>query len=283
VKEIEREAVTLQGQKFYAHEWIPDEVRGTVVLVHGLGEHVCRYKHVARELNEAGFALFGFDLPGHGHTGGPQGHIPSFQHVSEMISSMLDKAAEAYPNQPHFLYGHSLGGALVLYHMITQKPDLNGVISTSPALGTAEPTPAWKVILGKVLYKLYPAFPMENGLDVTALSHIPEVVKAYQIDPLVHSKVSVRLGLDVLQNGPWIIEHAADFPDIPLLLMAGSKDRIVSPDRVNELAKKFKNGNLTFKMWDGLYHELHNEVEQTMVIKFMVDWLLKHSEPDSRP
>ena len=47
--------------------------KAVVCLVHGLGEHTGRYAHVAAALNDAGYAVLGVDLRGHGKSGGPRG------------------------------------------------------------------------------------------------------------------------------------------------------------------------------------------------------------------
>jgi alpha-beta hydrolase superfamily lysophospholipase len=268
----EQMVVSPRGEQIFVHEWIPQTVKGTVVLVHGLGEHVGRYEHVARAFNEANYALLGFDLPGHGRTGGVRGHIPSTGVVMDLISSRLADASLRFPEVPHFLYGHSLGGNHVLYHGLTCRPAVAGIISTSPGLGLAKAAPAWQLALVKLLVRLAPSMTINNGLDRSGLSHDPAVIQAYQDDPLVHPKISTRLALDLVSNGEWIIAHAGEFPSIPLLLMQGSLDRLVSPQATDAFAKGC-SAQLTYKVWEGLYHELHNEFEKDETIQFMVDWM----------
>jgi acylglycerol lipase len=261
------------GIQISIQEWIPDETRGTVVMVHGLGDHLCRYEHVAQRLNQAGFAVFRFDLPGHGHSGGTRGHIASYDIVMDLITTLLDEAREKFSGLPQFLYGHSLGGSLVLNYGITQKPvNLTGMISSSPGLGAAGSVPAWKLAFGQVLYNLAPSTTMENGLDLSGLSRDPSILKAYIADPLVHGKVSARLGLDIINKGRWIIEHAGEFPSIPLLLMQGSADRLVDPKATDSFALKC-SARLTYKIWEGFYHELHNEPEKEAILQYIIDWM----------
>lgn len=273
----QREWTVMTPEKLpvYAREWAPPVAKGAIVLVHGLGEHVQRYSHVAQSLTGAGYSLVGFDLPGHGKTPGTRGHIPSYPMVMDLITRMLEETNAKYPHLPHFLYGHSLGGNLVLYYAIHEKPRLSGVIVTSPGLGTSVPVPAWKTALGKVLYNMAPSFQMDNGLDITGLSHDQAVVEAYRKDPLVHPKVSTRLGLDTLANGRWIVEHASEFPPVPLLLMQGSADRVIDPKLTKRFADCFR-GDLSFKMWEDGYHELHNEPNKQEVLKTMIEWLDEH-------
>ena len=150
----EKMVTSPQGRQIFIQEWIPPTVKGTVVLVHGLGEQASRYAHVARAFNQAGYAVLGFDLPGHGHTGGRRGHIPSLDAVKDLIDFRLADASQRFPAARHFLYGHSMGGNFVLSYALTRQPQLSGIISTSPALGQAKPFPLWLVALVTQLAKV---------------------------------------------------------------------------------------------------------------------------------
>lgn len=263
---------TADSEKLFTCDWRPDgQTDSVIVLVHGLGEHCQRYRHVADFLTGNGIAILTFDLRGHGKSGGSRGHIPSYDLAMDDIDALLKMAADRFPKKSLFLYGHSLGGNLVLYHLLHRKPVIDGAIVTSPGLRTAGEVPAWKVSLGRILYKLVPSFQMDNGLDVTGLSRNQAVVDAYKADPLVHPLVSARLGLDIIENGKGILRHAAAL-SIPTLLMVGSADRIIDPQAVREFAEK-AGKMVTFHEWPGGYHELHNDLEQKLVMQMILDWV----------
>lgn len=265
---------TTSGLEIFYEEWLPDDPKAVVVLVHGLGEHCGRYAHVAAAFNQAGYALLTMDLPGHGQTGGTRGHIPSTGMVMELIHQRLEEAHRRFPQLPRFLYGHSMGGNLVLYFTLNRKPKIEGIIVTSPGLGTGEPVPAWKMALGNALYNLAPSALMANGLDREGLSHDRAVIDRYISDPLVHDRISARLGMDLIRNGIWIIENAAAFPPLlPILLMQGSADHVVSPQKTQQLATGLAEKKLTYRVWDGYFHELHNEPQKDQVIRTMIDWM----------
>jgi acylglycerol lipase len=263
---------TEDGLRLYAQGWQPEiEPRGVVCLVHGLGEHSGRYAHLAAFLNQAGYALLAFDLRGHGKSEGQRGHTPSCEVLLDDISQLLEEAAERYPDLPRFLYGHSLGGSLVTEYALRRCPQLAGVIATGPLLRTAFAPPAWKLTLAKIMRSLWPTLSLSNELDRQGLSHDPEVVRAYNEDPLVHDRLSARLGMDMLQSGLWALEHAAAFP-LPLLLMHGGADRITSAQASREFAAQ-AGDVCTLRIWDGLYHEIHNEPEQGQVFTYLLEWL----------
>jgi len=152
---------------------------------------------------------------------------------------------------------------------------LAGVIATGPHLRLAFTPPPVKVILGRVMNALWPSFTQPSGLEVAALSCDPAVVRAYVDDPLVHDRVSGRLYFGLTDAGQWALEHAAEFP-LPLLLMHSSADRICSAEASQEFAAQVP-GDCTLKIWEGLYHEMHNEPEKEEVIAFLVDWLEAHT------
>ena len=258
--------------QFHFQGWEPEaSLRAIVCLVHGLGEHTGRYAHVAAALNEAGYAVLGFDLRGHGKSEGLRGHTPSYDALMDDIGRLLDEAAQRYPGKSQFIYGHSLGGNLALNYALRRKSPLAGVVSTSPAIRVGKPLPATQLTLAKVMNKLRPTMQMPNGLALDNLARDPEVIRAYRSDPLVHDKISVRLAVEMLQAGEWALAHAAEFP-LPLLLVHGSADELTSAAATQEFAGKVR-GDCTLKIWDGFYHETHNEPEKAEVLAFMVAWI----------
>ena len=247
--------------------------KAVICLVHGHGEHIGRYNHLAARLNDADYTFIGFDHRGHGQSEGIRGHIPSYDALLDDIEIFLAEVAEDYPDSPIILYGHSMGGNLVLNYALRRNPKLKGIISTSPWLKLAFEPPAIQVFMGKMMDKIYPAFIQTSGLDTAHLSHDPEVVRAYKNDPYIHDKISARLFVGMYESGLWALDHAAEF-SLPLLLMHGSEDKITSAKASQEFAKK-SGKNTTLKIWDGLYHETHNEPEQNEIFDKIINWLGK--------
>jgi alpha-beta hydrolase superfamily lysophospholipase len=267
---------TEDGVRLYGQGWERDGApRATVCLVHGLGDHSGRYGPVAAHLNEAGYAVLAYDQRGHGKSDGKRGHSPSYDRTMDDIALLLAEASARYPGSPRFLYGHSLGGSLVLNYALRRKPTLEGVIATSPGLRPAMPVAGWKQALMGPLYNRMPGLQMPNGLDITGISRNPEVISAYRRDPLVHDRASVRFGADILSSGEWALEHAREF-SLPLLLLHGSADRVTCPNASAEFASKM-NGPCTFTLVGGGYHELHNEPESHQVLDAVVAWLDQHT------
>ena len=276
MKHFEWTWYTADKTRLYAQSWQPDGTAvGVVGLVHGLGDHSSRYAHVAAALAEAGYITMTFDQRGHGKSQGARGDAPTYDEQMDDIKRLLAEAGERYPALPRFLYGHSMGGNLALNYALRRRPALQGVIATGPWLRAAFDPPAWRVRAGRFLHKVRPALLQPSGIDVTAVSRDAAVVQAYRDNPLIHDKISLRMYFSCVNAGRWALERAAEFT-LPLLLMHGGADRLTSAAASREFAATIKNG-CTYKEWDGLFHEIHNEPEQQQVFAYMIDWLRQHT------
>ncbi|MFZ5920990.1 MAG: alpha/beta hydrolase [Chloroflexota bacterium] len=262
------------GVPFYGQGWMPEAPKAVVCLVHGLGEHSGRYAHMGKAYAGAGYALLGFDLRGHGKSGGVRGHAPSFEAFMQDIDRLLEEAGNRYPGLPRFIYGHSLGGILTLNYALRRKPDVKGVITSAAGLRTAIELQKGKVFLARVFGSVIPSVVIPSGLDPNTISRTPEVVQRYVSDPLVHDKLSFGMGKSVMGAIAWAFEHAPEFP-APLLVMHGTADQLGFASGSQEFASKVK-GDCTFKAWEGLSHELHNEPEQAQVFEYTVAWMDAH-------
>jgi len=261
---------TNDGLALYARSWgDPQASRAVVVLVHGLGEHCSRYEHVAQALVSESLYVLGFDQRGHGRSPGKRGLIPSYDQPLDDITVALERAQTDAPSLPVFLYGHSLGGLEVLHYGLVRKPELQGVIATSPALIIS--TSTLNRLMAGLMKHLAPNMIVANGLDVSALSQDPLVGQAYLQDPLVHDKVSVRLGSYMMDVGRYILDHAAEW-SLPLYLAHGTADRICQFKGSAQFAAR-AGEMVTFHPWEGLFHETHNELNKDEVIRAMLGWI----------
>ena len=263
---------------FYVRGWDPTSNRpkALLTLVHGLGEHTGRYLHVGKSMTDAGYALVGFDLRGHGKSGGARGHFPSLSAIMQDIRQFSKFLVQRYPDIPHFLYGHSLGGLLSLAYVLQYPAGLNGVIITGAALRSSLQEQKNKIAMVNLLGSLLPNITLLSGLDATTISRDADVVKKYTTDPLVHDKTTLGLGKAALKAIEQCFAHAKDFTP-PLLIMHGTDDKLTYPSGSEDFAKLAEPGHdVTLKLWDGLYHEIHNEPEKAAVFKLMTEWIEKH-------
>ena len=260
-----------QGLRIYAVDWRIEQPRAVVGLIHGLGEHCRRYDYVAEFLNEHGFAVVGYDRQGFGRSEGRKGYAPGYRNYLDGVAQLMVQCERRYPATPVFLYGHSMGGQLLLHYLIQRKPAIRGAIVSAPHIAEAfRPNPVI-VALGKVMRKLRPTFTLSNQLEVEALSRDPAVVADYLADPFNHDRLSSQTGVDVLERAESLRNYSAGL-SVPVLLIHGSADRITS--YADSAAFAERNGpSVTFKGYDGLYHELHHEPERELVLNDLLSWL----------
>lgn len=262
---------TPDGLSIYAINHPCPKPKAVVALVHGLGEHCRRYDHVAAYFNARGFAMMAYDRRGHGQSGGKRGHAPNPEVFLDEIGHLVAEAKSVYPGLPVFLYGHSMGGNLVLAYTLKRHPEIAGVISTGPWIQLAFQPPAILVVIAKMLRHIVPAFVQRNHLKTSDLSRDKAVVEAYEKDPLVHDYISVAAATGMMETAAWLDAYTGQFP-LPLLLMHGGADNITSPKASAAFAQRVP-GDVTWHLWEKLYHEIHNEPEKADVLSRMTDWM----------
>jgi acylglycerol lipase len=249
-----------------------ENARAVVILVHGLGEHMQRYSHWAALFNKAEIGFAGIDLPGHGRSEGRRGSVKNYRQVGEMIDILLNTCKKTFPGVPVFIYGHSLGGGIVLEYLLRKNPGIKGAIVTSPWLRLSFEPPRIKVVMASVMKNLLPGLIQPSGLNVNHISHDELVVEKYKADPLVHDKISVSLFHAAMTAAKYSLDNAGELK-IPTLILHGSDDQICSPEGSREFAAKTDKAEL--KIWEGGYHELHNEPFKEEVFKYIIEWMNK--------
>lgn len=259
------------GLSLHSRFCMPDrDPSGVVCIVHGLGEHSGRYDHLAEYLAGRGYAVLAADMRGHGKSDGRRGHISSYRVLMNDISTLLSEAGKRCPDRPLFLFGQSMGGNLVINYALRREAGIAGVVASSPMLRTSFQPPYWKAFIGKYLRPVLPLLPLYNEVRAKDLSRDPEVVRAYENDPLVHDRLTLRF-YDVLLAGEWAIHHAGDLR-VPTLIMHGDSDRVTSLEASREFSGR-AGDKCTLKVWEGFYHEIHNEPGRERTFDYLTEWL----------
>ena len=271
---------TCDGLALHGRHWPCDEATGTIVVVHGLGEHVGRYEHVAANLNAAGWRVVGFDQRGHGASEGERGRLHRADDLLADLAAVVDAirgGSSASPG-PLVLLGHSLGGLVaarfVAGGLESPRPawhrEVDALVLSSPALDTG--MSAVQRALLAVLGLLAPDLAVGNGLKPQWLSRDAGVVARYVADPLVHDRIAPRLARFIVDGGRFVRAVAARWRVPTLLLYAGS-DRCVAPSGSAEFAAAAPRGVVLAHVFPALFHEIFNEPEQAQVLALLRDWL----------
>ncbi|MEC7242672.1 MAG: alpha/beta hydrolase [Myxococcota bacterium] len=250
-----------------------EPARGDILLCHGANEYMGRYTHVIEALNRAGYNVHGMDLRGHGHSGGRRGHVQRWVHYSEDMRVVAQSVG-----RPLVILAHSMGGLVTLECM---REGINGVevhalMISNPLLALAFDPPALKAFFAKIVSRITPGLLLDNELNPDHLSHDTAMNEDYVNDPLVTSKLSPRWFTEMNAASERVQSHASSYTT-PLLLMQGTADPITSAPKASEFFERY-GGPKTCQAYEGLYHEIFNEVERDTVISAMIDWLNNHME-----
>ncbi len=264
------------GQNIALYDWphplLPQrEVRGFVIIVHGLGEHAFRHAHVAEQLNALGFHVRAYDQYGHGESGGGRGRLPHSMRLVDDLADMVDDTRRMMSaGQKLLLLGHSMGGLVVASLVRQRVRPVDGIILSSPALDPG--LSSVQKFLLSFLPQIAPNLRVDNGLKVERLSRDPGVVKAYRTDPLVHRKISGRLARFIADEGPRCIDAAAQW-DTPTLLLYAGADALVSPLGSRAFVAAAPQKWVQSHCFDEMYHEIFNDPERSRVFDSMRRWL----------
>jgi len=142
------------GFQLHTVSWFPSGMKVLILLVHGLGEHVMRYRHWASYFYSNKIGILGFDMRGHGHNTGTKGNFNYNLGIND-INVLLRFLQEQYPFIPKLIYGNSMGGNFVLRYAIEYKPLITGLIVTSPWIKlTNAPSEAIVSVVSFLLHSL---------------------------------------------------------------------------------------------------------------------------------
>ncbi len=273
-RHVEGAFTGVAGGRIFWRGWIPDSPVGVVVISHGVAEHSGRYEHVGNRLADNGFATYAFDHRGHGKSEGNRSNIDRMSSVVADLGTMIGVADENYPSLPVFLLGHSMGSLISLQYVTGSPADLRGLIVSAPAVDIA----VGNVVLRTVAPILSNILPNLGALqlDSSMVSRDPEVVRNYDSDPLnFRGKLPARTGAEIMTTAQAIKERLPRLK-IPVLILQGTADALISPNGAQIVADNAASKDLTLKLYDGLYHEVFNEPEKETVLDDVVAWLKAH-------
>jgi len=276
MEHVEGEFTGLKGIKIYYQAWLPESPKAIVQIVHGFGSHSGRYLNVVNELVPLNYAIYADDRRGQGKSEGKRNYADSFNQYVEDEKLLFEIIRKQHPNLPIFMLGHSMGSFIALYFTKKYENLLNGLILSGTGTKAGRKVSRSLKFMAKLFSKIAPHMKMNTGVNPELLSHDPEVVKNYKQDPLVHyDKISMRLSYESLKFFNEVQIFVKSFK-LPLLSQSGSADRLTAGTEI--LKDIFQMEDKTIIIYDGLYHEVYNEIEKDRkkVLKDLSDWLEKH-------
>lgn len=264
VTSIARPATTIDGVPELVRVWEPTvEARAELVLVHGIGEHSGRYERVGGLLAEAGIRARSFDLVGFGASGGTRAHIDSWTTYLDQVESHL---AATRNTLPQVLMGHSMGGLISLEYALSDRPQPDLLVLSSPGLSGGA---AWQRSLAGVAAAVLPKVSLPNGLDGSQLSRDPKVGEDYFADPLICTKSTTRLGAELFAAMDRVGRNLGQL-SLPTFVIHGGADTIV-PAASTAVLAAFPT--VERRLYPKLRHETMNEPEGPEVVADIIAWI----------
>lgn len=248
------------------------EAKGVIVIAHNMLEHTGRYAYVITMLRRHEYHVIMGDLPGQGQTSrSNKGQIESFDIYHEHLLEWI-RIANEY-KLPTYVLGVGLGGLIILNLLEKVHVPIEGLMLIAPLLDFHKTSKTRKDKIISNVGKVAKDTRFKIGVTAEDLTRNPEVIKETQEDQLMLSKVTYYWYKEIIETMKDTVEHLTDIRSIPLLLMYGSEDRISDRDTMDLVKQHVKTKELYYKVWQGLYHEVHNEPERDEVMRYILAFL----------
>jgi alpha-beta hydrolase superfamily lysophospholipase len=254
--------------------WAAETPKAVMSLVHGFGEHSGRYAHMAAYLNSKDISVVTLDLRGHGRSDGRRGYCPDYTQLLGDVDALLSKTRELYPDLPHVIYGHSMGGGIVLNHQLKSGEDgIKAVIASAPFIAPADNISGPQRAIVNLLGKVAPKLTLGNKIDGSKISRLPAEQDAYLSDPLNHGNLGVGLAIGMVEGGEWIADNASNWKK-PLFIAHAREDQLTAFSASEAFAAKAQNA--TFMPYEDCEHEIHNDCHRDHIYKAMSEFIESH-------
>lgn len=249
-----------------------NDAKGVVVIAHNILEHTGRYAYVITMLRRNGYHVIMGDLPGQGQTSRAQkGQIDDFNTYHENILEWI-KIANEY-KIPTFVLGVGLGGLIILNLLEKTELPIEGILLFSPMLELKKDYKGRKNKLISNVGKISKDTRFKVGIAPHDLTRNDEIIEETTNDGLMLKKVTYSWYNLINEKMKETMDHIRDIKSISALIMYGTKDKILETQSINEMKDKLKSKEMYFKVWDGLYHEIHNEPERDLVMRYVLSFL----------
>jgi len=255
---------------FY-QRWLPEEGirRGVVMIVHGLGEHSGRYTNLVERLLPEGYGVYALDHQGFGRSGGQRGHVERFENYAADVHRLNEIVRAEQPGHPIALFGHSMGALIALDYAQSYPGDADCWVFQAPALA-AEASPALVAML-RLINLVRPAYSFTRP-GSGEVSRDPAVGLAFTEDSLHVPVSTARWAVEILAAQKRVQAHISATPT-PLLMLQGTADSLVIPAAVLDYFARIPAQEKTLLVYDGYYHELHNDIGKEKPLDDLIGWL----------
>lgn len=261
------------GLTYHYQRWIPETLKGLVVFVHGLGDHIGRYRELISALSQAGFGCAFYDQRGHGQSRGRRGHANHFADWVDDLAYFIGASTEAVPPEtPIYLIGASLGALVGINYILIHHGPVSGFIGLSSAIRPIIRIPQWKLNLGRKLACVLPWVSIDNAIEMDHLTRDDREIMKLAADKYFHRSITLGAGVEIERRLDLImaVPHRIH---VPALMLAGSADLICDPRGTVEFSARLASSDKRSVVYEGMHHDLLHDIGKERVLGDIVGWL----------
>jgi 2-hydroxy-6-oxonona-2,4-dienedioate hydrolase len=267
-----------QDVMIHTRVWEPTgEIKGQLLLIHGLGASTFSFRHQSEALAQAGYFVVAVDLPAFGYSDRQKGIDHSQKSRANMLWQVMDQIKADYALENTWsLIGHSMGASTTLALSSQRPQDVSKLVLIAPAITQDNNSIGWVLTspLGEWL-KVYLRYIAINETSFARLletaSNQPvsdEMVLGY-LEPLKTKGTNQAL-LDFVASASNVLIQDWSATQIPVLIIWGEQDTWVPYDQINEIEPYIPDLTLLVLEEQGhLPHEMAYEVVNDKIIVFL--------------
>ncbi|WP_297923064.1 alpha/beta fold hydrolase [uncultured Agitococcus sp.] len=259
-----------RGKTFFAQRWWPDTYpKAVVIFIHTWAGHSSRHLPLIERLTQLGYACYGFDFMGHGHTQGKRAYIPDFDYWLADLTTFIEVVHSELRSVPFFLHGYGVGATAAANYVVSGHTDVDGIIFNSGALAVGKKIAKVHIMLAWIIGRILPIIPIAP-LPPNTMSTLADKQQAYDTDPLIyHGQMAAGTGKELLMASMYISQRLHKIA-VPFLALQGRQDTLVTGSE--QLYQQASSSDKTLKSYDAL-HDLLNDKTAEQVITDIIEWL----------
>lgn len=282
-----------------------EKPKAVIQIVHGMAEYIDRYDDFARYLVGRGFVVCAEDHVGHGgsvESAEEYGHIPAHggkDIVVGDVHTLHRIMARAFEDVPYVLYGHSMGSFIARAYIARYGDELAACVLSGTGNVAANLSKFGNTLarlLASINGETYRSKFIDNmgaggygkkipnaRTELDWLSTDPAVVDAYIADDKCGFMFTVGGYATLLDLTAEVVtpDHAEKVPkELPILLVAGDGDPVGDMGAgVKAAAQLYRDAGVEQvedKLYEGMRHEIHNEIGHEQVYDDIATWIEAH-------
>jgi alpha-beta hydrolase superfamily lysophospholipase len=243
-----------------------------LVFIHGIASHAAWFGETAVDLRDAGVAVYAPDRRGSGLSGGPRGHIPSYERALDDVTEILKLAAAEHPDTPTFLAASSWAAKLTIVYAALRSASLSGLILLGPGLFervNLSPAQQLGVLLG---HTVMPTARVPIPLTPELYTTTPRYVEFIRHDPLRLLTATTRFfwetrRLDRTRESASVRLH------LPILVLQGDHDAMMDIRKTRTWFSELPLADKTYVSYERAGHTLDFEAHRSQYLADLLGWL----------